>query len=164
MGPFVCYGLKTDVFLFLTKIEWIHMVHSNLVKLCYSDQDSIMRRKGFVPSHGGRGKFKPGLFCFQFRPKWTVEMAQPNSKPDQFISPRRSLETGQSGRYEWALRRVKSPSIQFWLWRDLIPSNPLRSRRKRTNPWGMRPRGISLQRNSFCNGTPPLCYHYSKAK
>jgi hypothetical protein len=30
--------------------------------------------QNFVPIHGERGKFKPGLFCFQFRPKRTVEM------------------------------------------------------------------------------------------
>jgi hypothetical protein len=42
-GPFVCYGFKTCLFLFLTQIEWIQLVHSNLMNLRYHGHDSIQR-------------------------------------------------------------------------------------------------------------------------
>jgi hypothetical protein len=102
--------LKTCLFLFLAQIEWIQVVHSNLVKLRYRGQDSVRRRqhKALFQGHGGRGKFKPGLFCFKFRPKRTVEMA-----PTEF-------QTGLLGR-----RRTRYPSLDAFI---------VSSRRRRPHP------------------------------
>jgi hypothetical protein len=58
--------------------------------------------QSFVPGHGGRGKFKPGLFCFQFRPKRIVEMAPTEFQTGPIYStwkepgnrPIRSIRTG----------------------------------------------------------------------
>jgi hypothetical protein len=42
--PFVCYGIKRYLFLFLAQIEWIHVIQS-LVKLRYCGSDSIRKRQ-----------------------------------------------------------------------------------------------------------------------
>jgi hypothetical protein len=110
---FVCYGLKTGPFLLLAQIEWIQVVHSNLVKLCYYGQDSIRRRQHkalFQAMEGGKS-LNRACFASSSGLNERLKWPQLNSKPDQFIPLGRSLETGQFDRYEQALIQVE-PDIK----------------------------------------------------
>jgi hypothetical protein len=106
LGPFVCYGLKTGMFLFLAQIEWIQLVHSNLVNLRYHGHDSIQRIQHKALFRAMERGESLNRACFVSRSKLNelLKWPQPNSKPDPFIPPGRNLETGQSGPYERALR------------------------------------------------------------
>ena len=61
--------------------------------------------QGFVPGHGKRRKFKPGLFCFQVKAKRTVEMTPTKFQTGSIYStwkepgnrPIRSIRTGPKG-------------------------------------------------------------------
>lgn len=110
-----------SVFLCLAQIEWIELIHSNLVNLRYHSQGSIQRIQHKALCRAMEVGESLNRACFASRSKLNerLKWPQPNSKPDQFIPPGRNLETDQSDPYERAQRenrntkRTTNKSIEF---------------------------------------------------